>query len=32
MVNLATGQQMVAFLKSKGVNVKALTDAQIREG
>jgi hypothetical protein len=32
MVNLATGQQMVAFLKSKGVNVKALTAAQIRQG
>ena len=32
MVNLATGQQMVTFLKSKGVNVKALTDAQIRQG
>ena len=32
MVNLATGQQMVAFLKSKGVNVKPLTAAQIRQG
>jgi hypothetical protein len=32
MVNLATGQQMVAFLKGKGVNVKALTAAQIRQG
>jgi Animal haem peroxidase len=32
MVSLATGQQMVAFLKSKGVNVKALTAAQIRQG
>jgi hypothetical protein len=32
MVNLATGQQMVTFLKGKGVNVKALTDAQIRQG
>jgi hypothetical protein len=32
MVNLATGQQMVAFLKSKGVNVKALTAAEIRQG
>src|SRR6185312_4484278 len=32
MVNLATGQQMVQFLKSNGVNVKALTDAQIRQG
>ena len=32
MVNLATGQQMVTFLKSKGVNVKALTAAQIRQG
>jgi Animal haem peroxidase len=32
MVNLATGQQMVAFLKTKGVNVKPLTAAQIRQG
>jgi Animal haem peroxidase len=32
MVNLATGQQMVAFLKGKGVNVKALTAAEIRQG
>ena len=32
MVNLATGQQMVAFMKSKGVKVKALTAAQIRQG
>jgi hypothetical protein len=32
MVRLASGQQMVAFLKSKGVTVKALTKAQIRDG
>jgi hypothetical protein len=32
MVRLATGQQMVAFLKSKGVNVKALTKTQLRGG
>jgi len=32
MVKLATGQQMVALLKSKGVTVTALTDAQIRDG
>jgi hypothetical protein len=32
MVNLATGQQMVSFLKSKGVNATALTKAQIRDG
>jgi hypothetical protein len=32
MVNLATGQQMVAFLRSQGVNVKALTAAEIRQG
>jgi hypothetical protein len=32
MVKLATGQQMVTFLKSKGVNVTKLTNAQIRSG
>jgi hypothetical protein len=32
MVNLATGQQMVAFMRSKGVKVKALTAPQIRQG
>ena len=32
MVKLATGQKMVAFLKSKGVWVTALTKAQIRNG
>jgi hypothetical protein len=32
MVRLATGQQMVRFLKNKGVNVTALTSAQIRNG
>ena len=32
MVRLATGQQMVAFLKGKGVSVSALTRAQIRDG
>jgi hypothetical protein len=32
MVKLATGQQMAAFLRSKGVNVKTLTKAQIRNG
>jgi len=32
MVKLATGQQMVTFLKSKGVNVTKLTRAQIRNG
>jgi Animal haem peroxidase len=32
MVKLATGQKMVTFLKSKGVNVTKLTAAQIREG
>ena len=32
MVRLATGQQMVAFLKSKGVNVTKLTNAQLRDG
>ena len=32
MVKLATGQQMVTFLKAKGVNVTKLTNAQIRDG
>ena len=32
MVKLATGQQMVTFMKSKGVNVTKLTAAQIRNG
>jgi hypothetical protein len=32
MVKLATGQQMVSFLKSKGVGLKGLTRAEIREG
>jgi hypothetical protein len=32
MVRLATGQQMVSFLKSTGVNVTKLTKAQIRDG
>jgi Animal haem peroxidase len=32
MVKLATGQQMVTFLKNKGVTVTRLTNAQIREG
>jgi hypothetical protein len=32
MVGLATGQQMVAFAKRKGVNVNRLTRAQIRDG
>jgi Animal haem peroxidase len=32
MVRLATGQGMVAFLKSRGVSVTALTKAQIRNG
>ena len=32
MVSLATGQQMVALMKSKGVDVKPLTKAQIRDG
>ena len=32
MVKLATGQQMVTFLKNKGVNVTKLTNAQIRDG
>jgi hypothetical protein len=32
MVRLATGQQMVTFMKGKGVNVTKLTNAQIRDG
>jgi hypothetical protein len=32
MVRLATGQQMVTFLKNKGVNVTKLTKAQLRDG
>ena len=32
MVKLATGQQMVRFLRNKGVNVGKLTKAQIRDG
>ena len=32
MVKLATGQQMVTFLKSKGVTLTKLTNAQIRDG
>jgi hypothetical protein len=32
MVKLATGQQMVTFLKNKGVNLTKLTTAQIRDG
>ena len=32
MVKLATGQQMVTFIRSKGVNVPKLTKAQIRDG
>src|SRR5215216_6073453 len=32
MVKLATGQKAVAFLKSKGVNVTALTKAKLRDG
>jgi hypothetical protein len=32
MVTLATGQQMATFLKSKGVTLTRLTDAQIRDG
>jgi hypothetical protein len=31
-VRLATGQQMATFLKSKGVNLTKLTNAQIRDG
>ena len=32
MVRLATGQQMVTFLKSKGVSLTKLTKAQLRDG
>jgi len=32
MVRLATGQQMAAFLKNKGVTLTKLTNAQIRDG
>ena len=32
MVRLATGQQMATFLKSKGVTLTKLTQAQIRDG
>ena len=32
MVRLATGQQMAKMLKNKGVNVAALTKAQLRDG
>jgi len=32
MVRLATGQQMVTFLKNKGVTLTKLTDVQIRDG
>jgi hypothetical protein len=32
MVRLATGQQMAKFLKSKNVNLTALTKAQLRDG
>ena len=32
MVRLATGQQMVAFLRSKGVSITKLTRAQLRDG
>ena len=32
MLRLATGQQMARFLRSKGVNVKTLTRAQIKNG
>jgi len=32
MVKLATGQQMVRFLRSKGVNVSRLSRAQLRDG
>lgn len=32
MVKLATGQQMVTFLKNKGVTLTKLTNAQIRNG
>ena len=32
MVRLATGQQMVTFLKNKGVTLTKLTNAQVRDG
>ena len=32
MVRLATGQQMVTFLKNKGISITKLTKAQIRDG
>ncbi len=32
MVNLATGQQMVRFLRRHGVSVRALTGVQLRDG
>ena len=32
MVNLATGQQMVTFLKNRGIALNGLTKAQIRDG
>ena len=32
MVTLATGQQMVAFLRNKGLTITKLTPAQIRDG
>jgi Animal haem peroxidase len=32
MLTLATGQQMATFLRSKGVNLTPLTEAQIRNG
>ena len=32
MVRLATGQQMVTFLKSKGIPPTTLTNAQVRDG
>jgi len=32
MVKLATGQQMAQFMRGKGVNVKTLTKAQLRDG
>jgi len=32
MVQLATGQQMVRFLRRRGVRVRALTAAQLRDG
>jgi hypothetical protein len=32
MMNLATGQQMATFLKSRGVTLTGLTKAQIRDG